>query len=54
MAVSYLLKKMPGTYGISKRVLNELKQRAPTLNPQNILDFGAGLGSASIACNEIF
>lgn len=44
LALAYLLKKMPHTFGIGCRILSEVKYRLPKLNPKNFLDFGAGLG----------
>lgn len=45
-AVAYLYSRMPYTYQVNKRILNELLFRMPDFKPKSILDFGAGLGSA--------
>lgn len=45
-AVAYLYCRMPYTYQVCKRILNELLFRMPEFKPKSVLDFGAGLGSA--------
>ncbi len=45
-AVAYLYSRMPYTYQVCKRILNELLFRMPDFKPKSVLDFGAGLGSA--------
>ncbi len=44
--VAYLYSRMPYTYQVCKRVLNEVLFRMPNFKPKSVLDFGAGLGSA--------
>lgn len=45
LALAYLLKKMPRTFGVGCRVLSEIKYRLPQFKPKNFLDFGAGMGN---------
>lgn len=45
-AVAYLFSRMPYSYQVCKRVLNEVLFRMPDFKPKSVLDFGAGLGSA--------
>jgi len=54
MAIAYLLRKMPYTFGVACRVLTELKFRLPHTKIESLLDFGAGLGSVSSAFYDIF
>ncbi|EGR28141.1 mitochondrial ribosomal protein s22, putative [Ichthyophthirius multifiliis] len=53
-SVAYLLRKAPHTFGVACRILNEIKYRLPNFQPQTFLDFGAGIGSGSIAFNDTF
>ncbi|KAL4427502.1 hypothetical protein ABPG74_015205 [Tetrahymena malaccensis] len=53
-AVAYLLRKAPHTFSVACRILTEVRYRMPNFNPQTFLDFGAGLGSGSLAFQDIF
>ena len=54
MAVAYLLKKFPGTFAIACRVMTEIRYRVPEFQPQSFLDFGAGIGSGSLAFRDLY
>jgi ribosomal protein RSM22 (predicted rRNA methylase) len=40
-----MLKKMPYGYSIYKRIFHEIILRVPSMKPESVLDYGAGLGS---------
>lgn len=44
MAIAYLLRKMPHSYAVQKRIVNEIKKRMPLFEPKSLLDYGAGVG----------
>lgn len=48
MAIGYLIRKAPQTFGVACRILTEIKYRLPTFKPKNFLDFGAGLGRTNL------
>lgn len=48
MALAYMVKKMPHTFGVAARIFSEVRYRLPDFEPKNFLDFGAGLGITSI------
>ncbi|KRX06714.1 hypothetical protein PPERSA_09116 [Pseudocohnilembus persalinus] len=54
MAIAYLLRKLPGTYAVQKRIINEIKKRLPEFQPTSFLDYGAGLGQSSHIINEYY
>lgn len=54
MALAYMVKKMGETYAHGRRILVEIKYRFPDAKPKTFLDFGAGLGSGSIAFNNLY
>ena len=54
MAVANLLRKAPTSYAVAKRVLSEFRKRNPSFLPENVLDFGAGLGPWTWAIDELF
>lgn len=41
-------------FGITKRVLNEIRKRDPEFTPETVLDFGSGLGSLFWACRDVW
>ncbi len=49
---AYLLARLPATYAATSHVLSEVALRAPAFAPDNILDVGAGPGTASWAAVE--
>lgn len=53
-ALAYALARMPATYAAVAASLNALIEIAPGLAPQNLLDVGAGPGTASWAAAEAF
>lgn len=54
MALAYMVKKLPETYSHARRIFVELKYRYPQDKPKTFLDFGAGLGSGSIAFHDLW
>lgn len=54
MAVAYLVRKFTESYMITKRILMELRSKDPFFIPEKILDFGSGLGSASLAADNFY
>lgn len=51
---SYLATRLPATYAVVYRVLEEVRKQAPDSNIGNILDIGSGPGTALWAAHEIF
>jgi ribosomal protein RSM22 (predicted rRNA methylase) len=53
-ALAYALVRMPATYAAVTACLNALAEVRPNFAPQNLLDIGAGPGTASWAAAETF
>lgn len=53
-ALAYALARMPATYAAVTASLNALREVTPHFAPQNLLDVGAGPGTASWAAVEAF
>src|SRR5580700_8832506 len=53
-ALAYALARMPATYAAVIASLNALAEITPDFAPQNLLDVGAGPGTASWAAAEAF
>jgi ribosomal protein RSM22 (predicted rRNA methylase) len=53
-ALAYALARMPATYAAITASLNGLREITPGFAPQNLLDVGAGPGTASWAAAEAF
>src|SRR5512132_3040515 len=53
-ALAYALARMPATYAAVTASLNALVEIRPDLAPKNLLDVGAGPGTASWAAAETF
>lgn len=53
-AIAYLYSRMPYTYSVLFKIMDELKRRNPKFHPTSILDYGAGLGSGLLAALDIF
>jgi ribosomal protein RSM22 (predicted rRNA methylase) len=53
-ALAYALARMPATYAAVTASLNALRQVNPGFAPQNLLDVGAGPGTATWAAAEAF
>ena len=53
-ALAYALARMPATYAAVTASLNALGEIAPDFAPQNLLDVGAGPGTATWAATEAF
>ena len=53
-ALAYALARMPATYAAVIASLNALRQITPDFAPKNLLDVGAGPGTASWAAAEAF
>lgn len=52
--LAYLFTRLPGTFSVALRVLEEAKQRAPHFSPSSFLDVGAGPGTGMWAAFEAF
>uniref|UniRef100_A0A7N0UG87 Methyltransferase-like protein 17, mitochondrial n=1 Tax=Kalanchoe fedtschenkoi TaxID=63787 RepID=A0A7N0UG87_KALFE len=53
-AVAYVASRMPAVYSTLYRVLSEVGRRLSDFSPENVLDFGAGTGSALWAIQEVW
>ncbi|CAM8902517.1 unnamed protein product [Rhodiola kirilowii] len=53
-AVAYVASRMPAVYSALYRVLSEVGRRLSDFYPENVLDFGAGSGSAMWAIQEVW
>src|SRR5271170_7499028 len=53
-ALAYALARMPATYAAITASLNALREIRPDFAPENLLDVGAGPGTASWAAAETF
>src|SRR5262249_28966715 len=53
-ALAYALARMPATYAAVTACLNALQETRPDFAPQNLLDVGAGPGTATLAAAEAF
>ena len=51
---AYLFTRLPATFGVAHKVFEELKRRKPDLNPQSLLDVGAGPGTGMWAASSVF
>ena len=50
MSIGYLYRKYLGSYAVGIRMMSELKKRlGDEFQPKYVLDYGAGLGSGSLA-----
>ena len=52
--MAYLAVRLPATFSVVRRVLNELRQRLPLFSPTTLCDIGAGPGTASWAAIDVF
>lgn len=52
--LAYLAVRMPATYAVVQRVLEEVKRRLPDFSPQGVADWGAGPGTAAWAAIAAF
>jgi ribosomal protein RSM22 (predicted rRNA methylase) len=52
--LAYLTMRLPATYAATIAALSEARHRAPDFMPQNLLDGGAGPGTASWAATRIW
>jgi ribosomal protein RSM22 (predicted rRNA methylase) len=52
--IAYLATRLPATYAAARRVAEEIIARIPGLEIESLLDLGAGPGTASWACSELF
>ena len=53
-ALAYALARMPATYAATAACLHALQETAPGFAPRNLLDIGAGPGTATWAAAEVF
>lgn len=51
---AYIVSRMPATYAVVKRVMEEIAARAPEIKPKTLLDLGAGPGTVAWAVAQIF
>ena len=49
LVIGFLQRKFANNYYVYKRIFTELKKRDPKFEPESMLDYGAGLGSATWA-----
>lgn len=52
--LAYLAARMPATYAVVSRVLEECRNRAPGFSPNSMCDVGAGPGTATWAALSVF
>lgn len=52
--LSYLAVRMPATFAVVKKILQECKNRVPNFHPQSLGDIGAGPGTAAWAAMDVF
>jgi ribosomal protein RSM22 (predicted rRNA methylase) len=52
--LAYLAARMPATFAVVKRVLEECKKRVPSFSPKTLCDIGSGPGTAAWASINIF
>lgn len=52
--LAYLAVRMPATFAVVNRVLEEYKLRVPEANPNSVCDIGAGPGTATWAALNVF
>ena len=52
--LAYLVARMPATFAVARRVLEEIKVRIPDINFESLLDLGAGPGTVLWAASEVF
>lgn len=52
--LSYLITRMPATFGACRRVFQEIQTRLPAFSCRSFLDLGAGPGTASWAALDTF
>src|ERR1700676_3655916 len=53
-ALAYALVRMPASYAAATASLNALREATPEFAPKNLLDVGAGPGTATWAAAEAF
>lgn len=51
---AYVTARMPATFAVIYRVMEELQRRKPAIIPKTLLDLGAGPGSVMWAANALF
>lgn len=51
--VGYAAARLPACYAVAHRVFQELSTRLPSFQPQTMLDFGAGPGTAIWAATDV-
>jgi ribosomal protein RSM22 (predicted rRNA methylase) len=52
--LSYLITRMPATFGACCAVFQEIRARLPDFHPKTTLDLGAGPGTATWAVRQVF
>ncbi|KAJ7374597.1 Methyltransferase-like protein 17, mitochondrial [Desmophyllum pertusum] len=51
-SAAYAASRIPASYGATLRVFHEISRREPDFQPETLLDFGSGSGSATWAAHE--
>ena len=51
-AIAYAVARLPATYAVTEKVLDEVRRSAPAFAPRTMLDVGAGPGTARWAARE--
>jgi ribosomal protein RSM22 (predicted rRNA methylase) len=54
LTVSYLLRKVPGSYAVAYKLMSEILKRNPSFSPKTMLDFGSGVGTWAWAFKNFF
>lgn len=50
----YAISRMPATYGVLYRLLNDLIEQGKIVNVNSLIDIGSGTGAGFFACEELF
>jgi ribosomal protein RSM22 (predicted rRNA methylase) len=53
-ALAYAVARMPATYAVAAAVMNAVRDATPEFAPDSMLDVGAGPGTATWACREVW
>mmetsp|Transcript_31690 Transcript_31690/g.49557 ORF Transcript_31690/g.49557 Transcript_31690/m.49557 type:complete len:386 (-) Transcript_31690:28-1185(-) len=54
LAAAYVAHRMPGVYGCTYRLFEEIKKNYPGFQPKTMLDFGSGPGTTIWAASEVW
>lgn len=53
VSAAYIAARMPGAYSVLHRIFDELRLQLSDFQPQTMLDFGSGPGTAIWAAREV-